>query len=60
MATVYTPPIDLYAESTDFGEEQDETTARHEPWQVRPAENGDRDETAIDAGQGRWDQVLGW
>ena len=61
MATVYTPPIDLYAESTEgFGEEQDELATQREPWQVRPDDNGDRDEGAIVAGQGRWAQVLGW
>jgi hypothetical protein len=61
MATFLTPPIDLYAESTeDFGEEHPVEEAQHRAWNVRPADNGDRDEPAIDAGQRRLEQVLGW
>ncbi len=61
MATGFTPPIDLYAESGEgFGEEHEDDFTRHEPWRARPADNGDRDEEAIGVGQGRWDQVLGW
>ena len=60
MATFHTPPIDLYAESEEgFGEEhRREREERDHAWHTRPAENGDADEPAIDAGEGRLKQVL--
>ncbi len=60
MATIHTPPIDLYAESREgFGEERPTPYEQHPP-EARPADNGDRDEPAITAGSSRLDQVLGW
>ena len=61
MATVHTPPIDLYAESTEGPTEEREKLAERasQEWR-RPSSNGERDQPAIDAGQGRLDQVLGW
>ena len=61
MATFHTPPIDLYAESTEgFGEDGRDAERKLSAWQQRPAENGERDEPAIDAGEGRLERVLGW
>ena len=61
MATFHTPPIDLYAESTEgFREEHRASEDKPDPWHTQPAYNGDRDEPAIDAGSDRLDQVLGW
>lgn len=61
MATVHTPPIDLYAESTEgFGEDQRDTAERVEPPEARPAFNGDRDEPAIDLCHQGLERVLGW
>ena len=58
MGTMVTPPIDLYEESTEaLDHPQDERPTR---LRTAPFENGDLDQPAIDAGQGRWDQVLGW
>ncbi|MDQ3741422.1 MAG: hypothetical protein M3389_10830 [Actinomycetota bacterium] len=60
MATTFTPPIDLYAESREgFGEEHDTPYEQHPP-DARPADNGERDEPAIAAGSHRLNQVLGW
>ena len=56
MATVHTPPIDLYAETQDREEEWADT-----PREIKtPRENGDRDESAVQAGEHRLQQVLGW
>ena len=62
MATFHTPPIDLYAESTEgFGEEHRRDRELEDgAWHTRPADNGEPDEPAIDAGEGRLKQVLGW
>jgi hypothetical protein len=61
MATTFTPPIDLYEESVeDSAEEHRDEAREREPWRKRPGGNGDRDEPAIEAGQGRLEQVLGW
>ena len=58
MATVHTPPIDLYAESQD---EREERWANPTPEDVRtsPPDNGDLDEPAFAAGMHRLEQVLG-
>ena len=58
MATVHTPPIDLYAETQDL----QERSAGETPPEVdrSPRENGDRDEPAVQAGERRLEQVLGW
>ena len=58
MATVHTPPIDLYAETQDRGEEWTGDMPRH--IETSPRENGDRDEPAVQAGEHRLQQVLGW
>ena len=58
MVTPATPPIDLYEESTDaldHTQDQRPTGPR-----TMPSQNGELDQPAIDAGRGRWDQVLGW
>ena len=62
MATTHSAPIDLYAESTEgFGEEQHHDGPQERtPWQARPAENGDRDEPAIDTSRAGLERVLGW
>ena len=60
MATTHSAPIDLYEESHEGLEQERPETGRHETEGRRPDGNGDRDEPAIDAGQGRLDQVLGW
>ncbi len=62
MATTYTPPIDLYAESTEgFEEERGDTPhARSNPPERRPPLNGDRDEPAIETSHAGLDRVLGW
>ena len=61
MATVHTPPIDLYAESTEgFGEEHRDATQSVDPPSSRPAFNGDRDERATDESHHGLERVLGW
>ena len=61
MATVYTPPIDLYAESREgFGEEETEDVRRLDPAATRPTDNGDRDEPAIEDCYAGLARVLGW
>ena len=61
MATSHSAPIDLYEESREgFATEEGATTAQPTTEDQRPAFNGDRDEPAIAAGQGRLEQVLGW
>ena len=58
MATMHTPPIDLY----DVDEQQDQELQRddREVGFVFPDDNGDVDEPAMAAGQGRLNAVLGW
>jgi hypothetical protein len=59
MATVHTPPIDLYAESVEgFGEDRTEAPTTNEG--RRPDVNGDRDEQACETSNRALDQVLGW
>ena len=61
MATTHSAPIDLYEESREgFAEDQDHVTRRSATEERRPDGNGDRDQPAIDVGQGRLEQVLGW
>ena len=63
MVTTHSAPADLYseAEGGPAAEGQpDATNEERHPWEARPADNGDRDQPAIDAGQGRLEQVLGW
>ena len=61
MATVHTPPIDLYAESTEgFGEDSDQTVAETANEGRRPDVNGDRDEDATELSQLGLERVLGW
>ena len=58
MGTVFTPPIDLYAQ-----DEGDETRASYDTpadIQASPRENGDLDDPALRAGELRLEQVLGW
>jgi hypothetical protein len=57
MATVHTPPIDLYAETQDREEEWAQA-----PREIAtaPRENGERDEPAVTAGERRLEMVLGW
>jgi hypothetical protein len=57
MATMHTPPIDQY----DVDEQQEEHQRDdREVGFVFPDENGDVDEPAVAAGQGRLNAVLGW
>ena len=62
MATMHTPPIDLYAESAEgFGEERDDAQqGRSTTPERRPPLNGDRDEPAIETSHAGLDRVLGW
>ncbi len=62
MATSFTPPIDLYAESAEgFGEERgDAHEGRINPPERRPEMNGDADEPAIQTSHAGLDRVLGW
>ena len=68
MATVHTPPIDLYAETQDREEEWADTPReggrtrdeRRQRVETSPRENGDLDEPAVQAGERRLQQVLGW
>ena len=61
MATVHTPPIDLYAESTEgFGEEQHDVTPHDPPPERRPAFNGEHDQGATDICHAGLERVLGW
>ena len=57
MATVHTPPIDLYAETQDLLEGSQGDTPRGP--ETSPRENGDRDEAAIRAGEQKLEQVYG-
>ena len=59
MATMHTPPIDLYAETTTV---RSRRSASATPARSRtsPRDNGDLDEPAIAAGEHRLEQVLGW
>ena len=63
MVTTHNAPADLYTDAEEGPAAEGYPHAPHEerhPWEARPAENGDRDQPAIDAGQGRREQVLGW
>jgi hypothetical protein len=61
MATTHSAPIDLYEESHEgFAEDQHPVGERSATEERRPAANGDRDQPAIDDGQVRLQQVLGW
>ena len=61
MATVHTPPIDLYAESTEgFGEEQHSAAQGASPPESRPDVNGDRDDRATEQSHAGLERVLGW
>jgi len=61
MATTHSAPIDLYAESREgFGEEHDEDTQPPDPRWMRPASNGERDESAIEDCHSGLARVLGW
>ena len=61
MATTHTPPIDLYAESTEgFGEERGDAQHDRSTPERRPPLNGDRDEPAIETSHAGLDRVLGW
>jgi len=61
MATVHTPPIDLYAESTQgFGEEQHQPTDDLRTEWRRPDANGDRDDRATEESAYGLARVLGW
>jgi hypothetical protein len=57
MATMHTPPIDLYEETHDHEEPARDD---REIGFVFPDENGDRDEPAVQAGEHRLNAVLGW
>src|SRR3712207_9575920 len=60
MATVHTPPIDLYAESAEgFGEEQHDAHSANPP-ESRPVFNGDRDDRATEQSHAGLERVLGW
>jgi hypothetical protein len=61
MATVHTPPIDLYEESREgFAEEQDATARTTTNEGRRPDFNGDRDEQATEQSTAGLERVLGW
>ena len=67
MATMWTPPIDLYEEDREpatSGRDDREMgfTLTPDPTglQTHPRENGDWDDTAVHAGEERWGSVLGW
>ena len=57
MATVHTPPIDLYAETQDLLEGSAGAPPRE--METAPRENGDRDEAAIREGEQKLRQVYG-
>ena len=56
MATVYTPPIDLYAESDQDDREMQEKQDRP----ARPSENGVVDPPAVEQSHQGLERVLGW
>lgn len=59
MATVHTPPIDLYEESREgFAEERQQPSVTAED--RRPDFNGDRDEQATQQSHHGLERVLGW
>ena len=60
MATTHSAPIDLYEESREGDSEEQDRTGRTATEERRPSGNGERDQPAIDSGQGRLEQVLGW
>lgn len=57
MATMHTPPIDLYDETTEQPHEERDD---REMGFVFPDDNGDLDEPAVQAGERRLHAVLGW
>ena len=59
MATVHTPPIDLYAETQDEREERWENPTP-DAIETSPRDNGDLDDAEVAAGMHRLQQVLGW
>ena len=50
----------MTTERLEEEERQPEAPEAADPPHARPDDNGDRDEPAIEAGQGRLEQVLGW
>jgi hypothetical protein len=67
MATMWTPPIDLYDEdrvAAPSGRDDREMgfslPPDHTGPETHPRENGDWDDTAVHAGEERWGSVLGW
>ena len=60
MATVHTPPIDLYAESAEgFGEDQHDAHSANPP-ESRPDFSGARDDRATAQSHAALERVLGW
>lgn len=62
MATMFTPPIDLYEDETQEGRDpvRDDREVGFAIQHAFPVENGERDEPAVEAGETRWGSVLGW
>jgi hypothetical protein len=67
MATMWTPPIDLYDEEqaaeAPMGRDDREIGFSLPPApgpETHPRDNGDVDVTAVRAGKERWGSVLGW
>ena len=67
MATTWTPPIDLYGEADpvrNMGRDDREMGStlgvHHTEPETHPRANGDLDGGAVEAGEQRWDSVLGW
>ena len=67
MATMWTPPIDLYDEDRPVQTpDRDDREIGYalppeaaEP-ETHPRDNGDLDDRAVSAGEERWGSVLGW
>ena len=67
MATMWTPPIDLYDEDqtpATSGRDDREMGFTLPPEitvpETHPRENGEWDDVAVHAGEERWGSVLGW
>ena len=62
MATVYTPPIDLYAESHEDRREKQDTPDRRTTQARHPMaeENGYVDQPAVEQSHMGLERVLGW
>ena len=68
MATMWTPPIDLYDEDRTVpttGRDDREIgfslpEEEHAGPETHPRENGEWDDVAVHAGEERWGSVLGW